>query len=320
MVRGAYEPKGTWLFEPVFEEEVGDLWPVAGRKGRFYGRDVPSCEKVSVMNAATQLALILETVRSSDETTVAAAWGKYLEIEYESDEFAYAHAEVLLLLRDAMRYAFALPRPSRERYLKYSKAWWAACLYPSGNWEGGRPSTLISTSELDHLASLGDVLEASLAGTMAVPKTDHLAELTADAEAWQDVLKQTDIGIPEATRLVLRAQVAHILWLIKSVDTYGPTRVAEEAGVFATSIATATPQVPEGAARGEWTARAQDWVAKVSLFTVAIAGPLAISAAATAYSLQSINTVVDQVGDLLDGFDAPTPVAPPAPTLQGSTS
>lgn len=271
------------------------------------------------MNAATQLTLILETVRSSDEPTIAAAWAKYLKSEYDSDDFAYAHAEVLLLLRDALRYAFALPKPSRERYLKYSKAWWAACIYPGGNWQQSAPKDLISTSELDHLASLGDVLEASLVGRMAVPKTEHLGALQADAKGWLEVLEAPDIGIPDATRRVLRAQVDHILWLIDSVETYGPTRVAEEAGVFATSLATATPQVPEGAARGEWTARAQAWVAKVSLFTVAISGPLAISATATAYSLQSINTVVDQVDDLINGPEAPTPVTPPTETSEGST-
>jgi hypothetical protein len=262
------------------------------------------------VNPATQLTLILESLRSSDEPTIAAAWAKYLKSDYDSDDFAYAHAEVLLLLRDALRYAFALPKPSRERYLKYSKAWWAACLYPAGDWQKTAPNAIISTSELDHLAGLGDVLEASLVGTMAVPRTDNLEGLKADAEGWVEVLKGTDVGIPEATRRVLRAQIDHIIWLIDSVETYGPTRVAEEAGVFATSLATATPQVPEGAARGEWTARAQDWVAKVSLFTVAVAGPLTLTATATAYSLGSVNDVVDQVGDLIDGPEAPPPVAP----------
>lgn len=261
------------------------------------------------MNPAAALHDLLKAVIAA-EAALPTAWSQVLEAEYGSSRFAKRHAEVMHLLGEALRLAWFLPDDRYGRHARYAPVWWKALVMPDNAWINTRSDALIGQSDLDHLANLGDLLDASLRHTAAVPDETRLEDIKADCQEWLDALPGFT-SLPPETRRLLEVDLHHVVWLIDNVGKFGSARAAHEAQAATAAAATATDLVTDPVQRAEWLARSQRLIGKVALFTFTTTASLTPALASSAYMLEQVNNNIDQVADIVDGPEAPSEVAPP---------
>lgn len=241
---------------------------------------------------------------------LSGAWAAVLEADYGTSKFAKRHAEAMHLLGEALRLAWFLPDDRYGRHARYAPAWWSALVMPDNAWGSTRASALIGQSDLDHLASLADLLDANLRQTAAVPDETRLEDIKADCQDWLDALPGFT-SVPPETRRLLEVDLQHVVWLIDNAAKFGSARAAHEAQAATTAAATAVDLVTDPLQRADWLARSQRLVAKVALFTFTTTASLTPALASSAYMLEQVNNNIDQVADIVDGPEAPGEVVPP---------
>lgn len=144
-----------------------------------------------------------------------SAWGTVSHLSTGGAGFARYHAEAMELLSEVAEAVATLSPAAQDRYRKYLPAWWNALVRPRNDWQGTRG--IIDASDLDHLASLADVLEA-----MAGPGLDSRApEVLYTAVGLVIAQVEKDTGLPHTVREQILADLRHVQWLLENVGTFG---------------------------------------------------------------------------------------------------
>lgn len=176
-------------------------------------------------NPATALYNVLHAVRNSRKSTVQAAWNEVLDCEIPTTEFAQRHAEVVGLFQRILKSIDGMPAGvQRNIYMRYAPAWYSGIVF-RGHWDTTNqpPRNIISQENLDQLAgvmqALGDMGTTELTSEAQVKLLDGLA-------AWKELLGES--GISKEVAEQIRAQVAHIEWLLKNVAAFGTEPVVRE--------------------------------------------------------------------------------------------
>lgn len=197
-------------------------------------------------SSASALHSILETLVSTEAPNMAVAWSRVLNEEFGSFEFCRKHGEVVRLWNDTLDEISALaPERAKSRFQSHTVFWWSAVINPKNQWEGNlQPSQLIAQTELDHLASVGDLVSAQIQGNTRAPTAGDLAELREQCEEWLALLQDTEEIGNDSFRQTLLAQVQHLIWLIDNVDQFGVSRVVENSDTLTGTLlrTVGTPQ------------------------------------------------------------------------------
>lgn len=253
-------------------------------------------------NSASALHVLLSDFRGISGSP-GAAWASVLGANYGSAEFVLRHTEVVGLLREVIKYTDTLSASSQERYSKYQVKWWEAIVAAQNGMGTNSPATLISESEIDHLAGLGEFIENSLASTVAMPGPIDLSELRSLLVEWETVLPGI-ASLRDESRRVLLAQIQHVIWLIDNSATYGVSRVVAEAQGVTTAVATASPEVTDPGQQASWADRLKRLYVAVCVASTTAFGVATPALEQGARLLEQANQVVEQAADLADGPDA----------------
>lgn len=244
-------------------------------------------------NSAHALHRLLTQIAVSPQPA-ATAWTSALEARYGTPEFARKHTEVVGLLLDTIRSIGSLPDGPASRQMTYVPAWWAAVLAPELHWRvpGEPASRSINQSDLNHLADLGDLLNALLPGTTTAPTGNpDLTALAEQAQEWLTLLRTTH-DIADPIRQVLTGQIRHLLWLIQHADLFGTAHAAQHAEAVTGALTQAGNTITEPAARDVWQRRAARFATALSMtvMTLAAAPPAIETVQAVADELRSTVT------------------------------
>lgn len=192
--------------------------------------NVSEPEALSGQSSAYALHDVLYALKNSDVPTLAQAWSKVLDAQWNSFEFAQRYGEVVCLWSDTLNQISALaPERTRKRMLTYVYAWWSALIMPDAAWQNNtvNPRDAISQSDLDQLANMVDLISAQLKGTAVAPVGGDLAALRSQCEEWMSLLGDTEEITDESFRRTLQAQVGHLLWLVDNAQLFGTSRVIQ---------------------------------------------------------------------------------------------
>ena len=161
---------------------------------------------------------ILAQVQSTSEKAGGSTWEHWESVANAGPggaDFARFHAETMELLSEVEEALGTLSQTAQERYDKYLPEWWTALVQPRSDWQTTRG--IIGPSDLDHLASLADVLEAK-AGPVVDPQAHVILRRAIDlviAEVEQDT------ALPANIREEILTDLRHVLWLLSEVNTFG---------------------------------------------------------------------------------------------------
>lgn len=259
-----------------------------------------------VPTSAHHLHDLPRDVAAQGSTPVPSAWGEVLGADPGSAELARRHAQAVVLLADTARDIDALPLASRERYDRYLPAWWRAVVGTDQHWNFSVNNTaraIISSSDLDHLASAADHIEAMLGGTSLAPREDALDRLAADVEDWRTLLDDTP-DLPTALAGQLRSQLDHLLWLVEQAPRFGASAAARAADEALGTIKRASDSVRNPDTRKRWSDKYVALITTIGLLTAgAGAAEKALEATAgTVRAIESTVHAVDSAHDALDGL------------------
>jgi hypothetical protein len=253
-------------------------------------------------SSADALYQLLGELRNAGTANLADAWSTVLEAGFGSFEFAQRHGEVVRLWNDIVIHIGALSREStRNRMLSYAPAWWHALIMPNTQWQAGNttPANVIRSSDLDHLASLSDLISAQLGGTAANPALSDLATLRAQCDEWMLLLADSDEITDETFRNTLRTQVGHLLWLIDNANRFGVSRVVEH-GDQLTGTLIRTAGAPDAKSKVKNLESFKGRIKKLVIALALIAGTVRNSdtiIGAVEHSVPAIERVVHEITD-----------------------
>jgi hypothetical protein len=254
-------------------------------------------------SSADALYQLLDELRNTNAATLADAWSKILGASLGSFEFAQRHGEVVRLWNDIVIHIGALAREStRNRMLTYATAWWQALIMPDAQWRGGNyvSASVINPSDLDHLASLSDLISAQLHGTAADPASSDLASLRAQCDEWMLLLAGSDEITDEIFRNTLRTQVGHLLWLIDNANRFGVSRVVEH-GDQLTGTLLRTAATPDAKTKVKNLESFKGRIMKLVLALTLIAGTVRSSETVIGAAEHSVPVIEKVVHEITDG-------------------
>ena len=180
---------------------------------------------LEVRTVAPALYQLLNAVKSKD-STLADAWVAVLDASWNSLEFARRHAEVVLLWTDLPNEIATLePESLRKRLERYMATWWTAIVQPNATWESKTADSLVSQSDLDMLAMVGDLADSRRGSVDRTSAASSLKRLREECEAWLLLVSGNDEIIDETFRRTLLAQINHLIWLIDNAGIFGVSQV-----------------------------------------------------------------------------------------------
>ena len=253
-------------------------------------------------SSAYALYQILDELRNAGTASLTDAWSKVLEASFGSLEFAQRHGEVVRLWNDIVVNIGALAgERTRKRMLSYAATGWHALIMPNTQWQSGNsaPANVISSSDLDHLASLSDLTLAQLGGTAADPAGSDLATLREQCDEWMLLLADSDEITDESFRNTLRAQISHLLWLINNANRFGVSRVVEH-GDQLTGTLIRTAYAPDVKSKVKDPERFKGRIKKLVIAVALIAGIIRNSETvigAVDHSVPAMERVVHEITD-----------------------
>lgn len=241
--------------------------------------------------SAKQLHDLLALVRAQDDLTVGEAWAEVLGADYGSVEFASLHAQVVSLLDETALAIRALRESSRDRLAPHVKAWWEAVVMPAGSWTASRTLArdIISTTELESLASAADLIEAQLDGT---DFATHLLLEDVDQVCVDWLRLLPEAGLPPEYERALAAQIEHLRWIVSHASLFGVSAIAREAQRTLGSLTAATEEVSDQNARGPWKRGCAALALAITSWTGA--------ATLTHQAIESTTTVIEDVVEIIE--------------------
>lgn len=162
--------------------------------------------------------ILLSVERESDNPHAYQAWGAIAGASVTTGEFAAFHAECAALLSEVLESLRALPAGSQTRYLKYVPSWWSALVEPRNDWAAVK--SIATTSDLDHLESLADLVEQRAQAVRPV-NVQTLSMLRETVGFLLGHLERPDNDVPEPVRDAVVTDLSHVMWLLEKVDTFG---------------------------------------------------------------------------------------------------
>ena len=198
--------------------------------------------KAVIRTSATALHNILETVTGSPQTMAIHAWEEALQAGSGTFDFAQRHAEVMGLWTDVRDEIESLmPESVRKRLERSMRSWWHAIVLPDEDWNNTPKTRIISQSDLDMLANVGDLVESQLGGSpQAASVESDLNRLREECEAWLSIVSDTDEVADDAFRRTLLSQISHLIWLIDNAGLFGTPRIVRSGNQITGTLIRAT--------------------------------------------------------------------------------
>lgn len=255
-------------------------------------------------NSAAQLHSLLQQVRAQN-SQVATAWATVLGAKWDSPDFARRQAEVVRLLAETVDAIGSLGDSSTARRMgTYVPKWWYAVITPRADWldTSKNAANIISDSDLDHLGSAADILEARLGGTAVAPQVNILERLAEQCATWETLISEA-VELPQALRLTLLGHVQHLVWLISNVDVFGEGRVTQEAHAVFGEITTATAKV-DARRLPKWREALAGMFTALVLINGVTDGAVEVLEAATD-TVDAVTHLVSATASAVDGADRP---------------
>ncbi|MCW2673691.1 MAG: Uncharacterized protein JWP14_2280 [Frankiales bacterium] len=263
-----------------------------------------------MLTSAHRLHALLTQIRAQQNVHMPTAWSSVLDVDYETPEFGRRHSAVVGLLTETLNDLACLPAASRDRYLGYAMSWWRAVVAPNHLWNSSANNaaeTIISKSDLDHLANAADLIEARLGGTALAPASSDLDGFAAQVDEWLVLVAETD-DLPAALKQQITTQLQHILWLISEAPRFGVSTALRAADETLGTLVRAAHDVKDAAVGSRWKKGLISWVATTTLLTTGLVAQQKMLDA-SAGVLHAIADNVAAVHDIVDAVEADGPPA-----------
>jgi hypothetical protein len=197
--------------------------------------------KAVIRTSATALHNILADFNGSGQIIVINAWAEALQAPKGTYDFAERHAEVMGLWMDVRDEIKSLtPESLRKRLERSMLSWWNAIVLPDSDWENATVRSMINPSDLDMLATVGDLVESQLGSLQSVSVDSDLNRLREECEDWLSIVGDTDEVADEAFRQTLLSQISHLIWLIDNASFFGIPRIVRSGDQITGTLIRAT--------------------------------------------------------------------------------
>jgi hypothetical protein len=120
------------------------------------------------------------------------------------------------------------------------ESWWKAIVLPPEDWDNAPPDRVISQSDLDMLANVGDLVESQLGNPRSSSAGSDLDRLRQECEVWLSIVANSDAVADEAFRQTLLAQINHLIWLIDNASLFGIPRIVHSGDEITGTLIRAT--------------------------------------------------------------------------------